>query len=301
MTINYADIGAAAALGEDQTDMKEGGGGFDRPVPAEGACTLRLQQYLEMGVQHSKSAKFPKPSQQVIARFEVNSPKHMIEYESDTGTKHAPNTITLYLHKGGATSKYGKLFKALNYSGRFNHFAEMVGQGAWKAEITHNVTNPGTDTEKTYANLDKNGGWTFDAPSFENPATGEITAIPVPELDQDPCVFLWENPGLSDDQYLALWESIYIEGQHEAKGDRPAKSKNWIQHTITSGLKFPESRLAKLLKGGLTIENVAGLEDLPVGDVSKVVKAPQEDTVPTECTVTVPPEEFDPLAAAGLV
>lgn len=255
--IDYDAIADAAAEGEDQTKMKEGGGGFDRPVPAAGKCTLRLQQYIELGKQPSTNPKY-KAAEQVMLRFEVNSPKHLIEL--DDGKK-IPNQITMRLPKGGKTSKYGRLFTALNYKGEFRHFAQMVGKGAWMAEITHNVVNEGKDNEKTYANLDKNKAWTFGPPVFENPATGEVQTVPVPELDGDPQVFMFENAGLGDAQYKALWDALYIEGEHES-GDKKGESKNWIQNLIKDSLTFEQSRLRQLIEGN----SAAGLEDLPIGE-----------------------------------
>jgi cell division septation protein DedD len=191
-----------------------------------------------------------------MLRFEVNSPKHLIEL--DDGTK-VPNQTTMRLPKGGKTSKYGRLFTALNYNGKFRHFAQMVGKGSWLAEITHNVVNEGKDNEKTYANLDKNKAWTFTAPVFENPATGEVSTVPVPELDGEPQVFMFENAGIGDADYKALWDSLYIEGEHES-GDKKGQSKNWIQELIQDSLTYDTSRLKQIVEGN----SAAELEDLPI-------------------------------------
>ena len=305
LNIDYDAIGNAAAEAEDQTQMKEGGGGFDRPVPAEGRCTLRLQQYIELGKQKSNNPKY-KDSEQVMLRFEVNSPKHMIELPD--GTK-VPNTITVRLPKGGKTSKYGRLFIALNYSGKHKHFAQMVGKAGWLADITHNIVNPGTKEEKTYANLDKNKAWTFGAPVFENPATGETVAVPVPELDGSPQVFLYENAGLGDTDYKALWDTLFIEGEQEA-GPNAGKSKNWIQDSISASIGFSTSRLAQLIEGN----SAESLEDIPVEAKEekpkkapkKAVKEPEvapEPDVPVQeekAPEPVPEDDIDPLVAAGL-
>mgnify|MGYP000276002270 FL=1 len=42
--IDYTAIANAAAAAENQQEMKEGGKGFERPVPAAGVAILRLQQ-----------------------------------------------------------------------------------------------------------------------------------------------------------------------------------------------------------------------------------------------------------------
>jgi len=270
--IDFDAIANAAAESEDQTKMKEGGGGFDRPVPPAGRCTVRLQQYIELGKQPSNNPKY-KPAEQVMLRFEVNSPKHLIEL--DDGTK-VPNQITMRLPKGGKTSKYGRLFTALNYNGKFRHFAQMVGKGSWLAEITHNVVNEGKDNEKTYANLDKNKAWTFTAPVFENPATGEVSTVPVPELDGDPQVFMFENAGIGDADYKALWDALYIEGEHES-GDKKGQSKNWIQELIQGSLTYDTSRLKQIVEGN----SAAELEDLPI-DGDEEPKEEQEEPAKEE-------------------
>lgn len=245
VAINYTDIGNAAAAAEDQTKMKEGGS-FERPVPVAGQCILRLQQYIEIGKHKPKNPQH-KPAERAMLRFELHTPKHLIEIETEEGTKKIPGIIDIELNKGGKTSRYGRLFAALNYNGKYNHFAQMVGAGSWKAEVIHNIQNKGEDNEKTYANLDNNGAWTFAAPEVVDPVAETVTPIAVPELDGDPKLFLWENKGISDAAYIALWKTLFIEGEWEAKGDKPAKSKNWIQNKIKDSLTFPDSRLAKLL------------------------------------------------------
>lgn len=314
--IDYAAIAAAAAQGENQSEMKEGGG-FDREIAKAGICTLRLLQYIETGFHKGNNPKYPKPSNQVMLRFEVNNKKNLTEITLEDGTvKMIPATVDLYLNKGGAGSRYGRLFKSLNYSGRFNHFMEMVGEGAWKAHITHNVVNEGKDNEVTYANLDKDKAWTFEAPIHQNidadgEPVGSVIQLQVPELSSDPKVFVWENKGLTDEMYLAVFEELYIEGEHEAKDGQPAKSKNWIQDKITSNVKFPGSRLANLLGNNVKAGDVADLENLPIDEPIKedpkkeptpeeVPIQEPEPEVPDEGTASAPEVDDDPLAALGL-
>lgn len=273
--IDYNAIANAAAEAEDQTQMKAGGS-FERPIPVAGKAILRLQQYIELGVQKAKKAKF-KDSEEVMLRFELHTPKHLIEIDTEEGPKKIPNTIDIRLPKGGATSKYGRLFTALNYSGKFNHFAQMVGKGSWVAEVTHNEVGEGED-KKVYANLDKNKAWTFTAPVVEDPVSGSVQPIPVPELHNDPVIFLYENKGLTDDQYLATWDTLFIEGEHEATDGKPARSKNWIQDTISTGVKFPGSRLKKLLeaRGGASAEDLDNAIN-QIEEAAEEVKAEQPE------------------------
>jgi hypothetical protein len=297
LNIDYAAIGVAAAAAEDQTQMKAGGGGFERPLPAAGKCVLRLQQYIEIGVQAPRNKTY-KPQIEVMLRFELLTPKHMIELETENGTEKIPNFIDIRVPKGGRDSKYGRLFAALNCSGKYNHFAQMVGTGAWMAEVTHNESGTGDD-KKTYANLDKNKAWTFAAPVVEDPISGSVQNIPVPELHGEPRVFLYENKGLTDEQYLATWDSLFIEGEHEAKGDKPAKSKNWIQELIIGSLKFGESRLKKLLEArgdatALDIDNVINEIDQATEEAEKPAEKAEEPKQEPAATA----DDIDPLLAA---
>lgn len=297
--IDFTAIGNAAAQGEDQSQMKEGGNGnFERPVPAAGPAIGRLLQYIELGVQPARPGSGYKDAEEVMLRFELSTPKHMIEIEKDGVKSKIPSVVDIRLPKGGLTSKYGRLFTALNYSGRFNHISQMIGVASWRFEVTHNVVGKGTDKEKTYANLDKNKAWTFVEPANVDGLTGDITPIAVPELNGTPKVFLYENKGLTDEQYLSLWDSIFIEGEHEAKGDKPAKTKNWIQETIQKGVKFVGSRLHGLTEGrksGEAIPDVAGL----IEESEAKVDAPVVDTVVAGVVKTEPEvvEDIDPLLA----
>ena len=290
VVIDYTAIGNAAAEAENQQEMKEGGKGFERPTAEAGPALVRLQQYIELGVQKSNRSDF-KDAQQVMFRFELHTPNHLFEIEVDGVTKKVPLTIDIRLPKGGSTSKYGRLFTALNYNGKFNHFAQMVGAGSWLAEITHNIVGEG-DKKKTYANLDKNKAWTFTAPQKVDPMSKEVTVYPVGELSGDPKVFLFENKGIADDAYKALFDTLFIEGEHEAKGDKPAKSKNWIQDTITNSIKFSETRLASIINN-----NPEGV------DVDALVAAAEQGAEPKveakpEPKVEATPAEVDPLLAA---
>jgi hypothetical protein len=216
----------------------------------------------------------------------------MIEIEKDGVKSKIPSIVDLRLPKGGLTSKYGRLFTALNCSGKYNHISQMVGTASWRCEVTHNIVGAGKDAI-TYANLDKNKAWTFEAPANVDALSGAVVPIAVPELDGTPKVFLYENAGLTDEQYLITWDSIFIEGEHEAKGDKPAKSKNWIQESIQKGVKFVGSRLHGLLDGRV---------DGAVTDTSAMIEEAEAKTDAIVETVvepsSAPADDVDPLLAA---
>ena len=144
----------------------------------------------------------------------------------------------------------------------------MVGQGSWLADVTHNVKG-----DKTYANLNNANGWSFRAPVISDPVAGTNTEVTIPEVHGNIKVFLYENDGISDELYKAMFDELYVEGEYEARDGKPARSKNIIQERIMGSVKFSTSRLARILNGQVTTE---ALEELPTGG------------------------DVDPLAAVGL-
>ena len=267
--IDLSQISALAAEGEDQANMKAGGG-FERPTPEAGIAMVRLLEYIEYGYAEPKKEGW-KSAIEVRLRFELHTPNHLITYQNAEGKDvTVPSTIDVYLSKGGPGSLYGKLFTSLNYSGKFNHFAQMVGAGAWLADVTHKKSG-----DKTYANLNNASGWTFRAPVVADPVAGTTTEVTIPEIHGAPKMFLYENDAIPDSTYKEMWDDLYVDGEYEARDGKPAKSKNIIQERIMASLKFPESRLARIVAG----EGVpASLDDLPtagdkVADVDPLVAA----------------------------
>jgi hypothetical protein len=127
------------------------------------------------------------------------------------------------------------LFKALNYDNSCKHILQMAGR-ACVGTIMHRKDDKGN----VYANLkDEARRWHILPPFIEDLDTGEVKQYNSPQLHGKPCFFLWEPSAalIDDTTYLAMWESIYREGN------------NWIQEKVKSNLKFNGSRLQGLLNG----------------------------------------------------
>jgi hypothetical protein len=291
--VDFKKIAEQAATYQDQSVAKAFGG--DREPPAAGPCRLRMVGYVETG-KHAKTWQGKtKHADQVEVTFEVSGPKHPPVIGED-GTKY-PLLITI--KEGLSTSdkaRYFKLFRALNYSGKFKHGAQALGE-AYKGRIVHREYTRRKDGTKGIAVelFDKaTGAFTIEPPRYEvvngddheNPGpTGEYKPLKVdPAITPLRC-FVW---ALADQDQ---WDSIFIDGEYEqrTKDDGtviPAKSKNVIQAKIMSAINFQGSPIHQLL--------VANGACLDIPDVDTPDEPGDEEDPPAQ-----PPSPAVKAAAAG--
>ena len=271
--IDFNNIAAVAAKTNDLTKESV----FeDRKPLAEGNCLLRFREYIEFGM-HEGSVKFPKPKEKAKLVFEVVSKKH-VETSNEGQVIH--RVIEIYINRG-TTAKAGdrKIFHAMNASlgGGHKHLAEMLGKG-FKAKITNSV--PAKDGDRIYSNLDEGPQgaktYTFSPPKLMDDEGEYTTDIAIPEMKGEPKVFLWEMEGLSDEQILEMWESIYIEGEWGAKeatadaAAKPARSKNVVQDKIMANLAWAGSRTEGLTQSFVELDELTGEEVQPADLVENV-------------------------------
>ena len=279
--MDFSKLGTAAAQSEDMTQNKS----FERELPRAGVALLRLRDYIETGRHESNNPQY-KPALKAMLVFELNHPDHLIEIDG----KKVPSTITIRMNKG-ATSKSGfkKLFNVMNaaHGGEYQHFVQMIGL-PFLGEIYHNTTGEG-DKKKTYANLDLEGAWSLKAPIQVDALTNKQTPIPVTELDGTPKVFLWENPSISDEDIVSMWESIFIEGEREVEDaktkEKKMVSKNWIQELIMQNVEWEGSTTQALTQEHITLEDHEGAEQPANSGTSALAGAassdPSGDEVPS--------------------
>lgn len=262
--MDFSQLGNAAAQSEDMSQVKS----FERELPATGAALMRITGYVETGRHESRNPKH-KPALKCMIMFELSTPKHLIEMDG----KKVPQKFMLRLNKGlTAKSGFKKVFNQLNAAtgGNSQHIFQMFGKPLM-GEIFHNTTGEG-ENKKTYANLDNDGAYSFKAPSQEDPLTGEVKEIPVLELHNKLQGFLWEpDPEhISDEQYVEMWNDLFIEGEHEADKDGKVRTKNWIQESIKENIEWEGSRLQSLVEEDLDITDFetkpANLEAAAGGD-----------------------------------
>lgn len=246
--MDFSKLGAAASATEDMTQNKA----FEREIPREGVALLRFREYIELGRHEAKAGSGYKPSLKALLIFELNHPDHMVEFDG----KREPQTLTVRLNKGATTkSGFKKLFNVMNaaHGGKFTHFVQMLGL-PFLGEIFHNVSGEG-DKKQVYVNLDKDGAWSLKAPVQIDALTNTKTSIPVAETHGQLRAFLWENPSVEDADVVAMWESVFIEGEREVEDPKTKEkkkvSKNWIQETIMKNIEWEGSRTQ-----GLTQEHI---------------------------------------------
>lgn len=241
--MDYSAIGQAAAASEDLTVERK----TTRELPREGIALLRLVDYIETGRHEAKNPKH-KPSLKVLLSFELSHPDHMVEVDG----KKVPQKITVRVNKTYSDKgKYIPLFKAMTRcfpNEQINHFVQMINKPLL-GRIYH------TEWEgKKYANLDVDGAWSFMEAVQEDALSGAKTPVPVPEMHNEPKVFLWEPEGCTDDQIKGMWESIFIEGvRTDDKGKEV--SKNWIQETVMANIEWEGSVTQALTQEHISLDD----------------------------------------------
>lgn len=248
--LDFSKIGSAAAESEDLTVNKV----YERQLPEAGPAFAVLKDYIELG-RHKSSNPTHKPALKAILVFELNHPRHMIEVDG----KKVPQQIMVRVNKGDtAKSGFRKLFNVMNlaYGNKYNHFVQMLGL-PFLAEIFHNESGEG-DKKQTYANMDKDGAWSFKAPVQVDVINNTTTPLPIAPLYEPSRCFLWEPKGLDDADIIAMWDSIFIEGEREvedkATGTKKMVSKNWIQDSIKMNLEWEGSVTQALTTDNLTLD-----------------------------------------------
>jgi len=247
-------IHEAAETGPNMTEA-QGGGDFERELPAEGFVRLRLVSYIEIGKHSQNYNGDVKLNDKVKLQFELSGPKHPPQKIGDNLVPHII-TITENLSLN-EKANFFKLFNKLNHTKQYRHFSQMLGQ-AFVGTVVHNSKGEGAD-KKTYANLRDANGYTIKPAFVDDPETGEPRPVQVdPPMSPLKC-FLWN----ASDKFLKpMWDTLFIDGKYDDKKDKDGnvvkegRSKNFWQDTIMSAVNFTGSPIHQLLSAG-------GTPDLP--------------------------------------
>ena len=270
--IDINEIANAAAVEYDMTKNVE----FVHKIPEKVIAFLRFRDYVELGVHDSKNPN-NKPSVQCMYVFELLHKKHMLE--DNEGNKY-PALLTVRLPKGKTDASMSrKLFKKMNYLGKATHVSQLLGD-AFLADISHNKSG-----DKTYANIAEDGAWSIRAPrhtKLDDEMNETVVEVPVPEMQGESRLFLWENPGLSEDFIRAMWQTIYIDGTYTK--DEQEFSKNWIQELIINSNDWE----------GSATQTATNPDNFKVTSTEANVDLAEEPTQPDDI------DEEDPLADLGL-
>ncbi|WP_221795980.1 hypothetical protein [Aquisediminimonas sediminicola] len=234
-------------------DMNEsqGGGDFERELPAEGFVKLRLISYIEIGKHSQNYNGDVKINDKVKLQFELSGPKHP---PIKMGDALVPHVITITENLSlSEKANFFKLFNKLNPTKEYRHFSQLLGK-AFVGTVVQNSKGEGTD-KKTYANLRDANGYTIRPAFVDDPETGDKKPVQVdPPVNALKC-FLW---GASPKFLQPMWDTLFIDGKYEDKKDKEGnvvkegRSKNFWQDTIMSAVNFTGSPIEQLLKAGGT-------------------------------------------------
>lgn len=239
----------AIAEAAEHNDYNEATAGGDFPILPEGPVRLRFVGYIELGQEDGEWQGKKKVNDKARFVFEVTGPK--IEPREDG----KPQTMAFDLNKSlSEKSGFYKLFRKLNHEGKARVFAELLGD-AYRGLIRHEKGKK--DESKTYATLrDADGNIQIAPPYYDDPESGERRVLAVPEPLSPLQCFLWDYADRE------MWDSIFIDGEWEAKDGQPAKSKNWIQNRIKAAKNWVGSPMQEQLLG-----------DIDVGDAERVSRS----------------------------
>lgn len=234
----------AIAQAAEQNDYNEAvAGGEFTPLP-EGPVRLRFVGYIELGKHETEWQGKKRQTEKARFIFEVTGPK--IEAREDG----KPHLVSFEKNKSlGEKSAFYKLFRKINHTGEHKVFAQMLGE-AFRGVIYHNSNGEG-DQKRTYVNLwDADGAYSIAPPYYDDPESGERRVLNVPEPLEPLKCFLWANPDKEQ------WDSIFIDGEWEAKEGKPAKSKNVYQARIKAAVDWVGSPMQELLFGDIDLGEV---------------------------------------------
>lgn len=232
--------------------------GFTYEPPAAGKALARFVGYIELGKREQREGQYgPKPPEpSVLLCFELNGKKHMREFKEGEDLK--PTLIYEEMTlKMGDKANFKKLFNKMR-GGRedIKHMAQMLGQ-PFILTIEHNtVKGKEGKADRVYANIrDKDGSWLVGPPTHEDPMTGEVMNIPVPEAMTPLRLLLWDNPTKEQ------WDTLFVDGERTVKdkeGNEKIISNNVMQQRIVkNAVDYEGSALQELVEGlgGLTLDD----------------------------------------------
>ena len=276
---------AAAAIAPNMNEAQQGGGGGDYTPPAEGIARARLVGYVETGV-HEKGVGAGKPpvqKPQVKLIFELSGPNHQPKVLDD-GTK-LPHRITVDENYSlNEKANFYKLFRRMNWKGTATHMSQLLGE-AFLVTIKHKVTGE-SDKKRTYANIRDDAGYTVQPPRYVDPLSNQTVEVPVDPPISALRLFVWNAP---TELLKPMWDSLFIDGEYPAKGDRPARSKNVLQEEIKAALNFKQSPIWEVLQTG-------GVE-LALGAAGNAAGAATMDASSAAVPASTTSPSDDPLAA----
>lgn len=226
-------INQAVQQGPDMSKAQtSSGGGSGYTPPPEGPVLLRFVGYIEIG--------------QVLDEYQGERRiKDKVKLIFECHGKNYPNndriTITenLSLHE---KSNFQKIFQAMRAGDdSIRHMSQLLG-GAFRGRVYHHSFTGRDGNKRVFARLRDKNGYSIGPSVAEDPETGEVRAIQVPEPKTPLKIFLW-NFATKE-----MWDNLFIEGEYS-----DGRSKNLLQNEILEAYNFKGSPIDNILNGGEAI------------------------------------------------
>ena len=232
---------AVAQMEEHEDHTQAQSGANFKPIEA-GPVRLRLIEYIELGKQEKVYQGKKSFVDKVVLGFELVFGPKLTPRED--GSPHIMRiTLTKSLNE---KSGYYKLFRIMNADGKAKVFPQLLGAG-YRAEVVHITRGEGAEA-KTYAGLrTEDGGWTIRDLAYDDPNSGERVMLSCPEPVSECRCFVWDYPD------MVQWDSLFVDGEWEARDGKPAQSKNVWQLKIKGADNWPGSPMQELLFGSLDV------------------------------------------------
>lgn len=245
-------INLAATQGPDMSaENKSSGGTGEYTPPVAGAVLLRFIGYIEIGQRREDYKGEVKIKDKVKLLFELHGRNYPVK-ETEDGLVAQRITITesISYHE---KSNFKRLFLAMrNNDVSITHMAQMLGKG-FRGRIYHKEFVGQDGQKKVFARLRDDNGYSIGPALAEDPETGEVKTIRIPECVSQPKVFLWRHAD------KAMWDNLYIDGEYS-----DGKSKNLFQNDITQAINFKGSAVDSLLNSSGIDEALSQYNTAPV-------------------------------------
>ena len=188
-----------------------------RDLAPAGKTVCRFIEYIELGVQPQRPymGVEKKPVEMVKLTFELLGPKNIHEVTGEDGkvTKFADRLYMTKPKLRNTKARFYKLWTKLKYGREdLSHIGQLLGE-AFTVEISHvkGKTARPDGSFPEWIDARKDGEYTFDAPFLEDPITGTVTKLNVPEALSPLKAFVWDCPDHES------WASLFIEGTYQKK------------------------------------------------------------------------------------
>ena len=199
----------------------------------EGKVMLRFSGYVEVGKHKQTYMGQESVKDKVWLIFEVFGKNYPLENGQPLRVTVKENYS---LHE---KANFKKLFIMMrNNDSEIKHMSQLLGKpfiaNLYKYEMNG----------KTYPTLKGKEGYKIGPAVIEDPETGDLKEVRVPEMVGPVRRFIWALPDKND------WDGLFIDGQYS-----DGNSKNIFQNTISSALNYDNSYVQTTIESSKAVKH----------------------------------------------